>query len=1107
MSVIGFDIGNESCVIAVAKRGGVDVLLNNESKRETPAVVSFGGKQRFLGSAGAAYATANPKSTVSQIKRLIGKLYKEVEEDLKQLPFTTREGPRGGILIELDYMGTEWTFTPVEILAMLLKHLKQLTEKNLETSVVDCVIGIPSYFSDLQRRLYLDAALLAGLKPLRLMHDGTAIALGYGMYKTDFSDSGPTIVMFVDIGHCDTQVTLAAFEQGRMKILSHTFDQNLGGRDFDEVLFNHFAAQFNEEYKLNVYSNVRASARLRASCEKVKKVLSANAEAPLSIECLIGDNDVRGFITREEFENLSSKLLERVTVPCDIALKNCRLSVDKIHIIELVGSGSRIPAITKILTSFFKKEPTRTLNASECVARGCALRCAMLSPSLIVRDYKVEDSFPYSILIPTPQGEIMLFSKGSPFPSLNTMNHHKRIPFYVQVAYRKEMDFPAGTSHIVGRFGIGQSELSDAEKVKVKFVVKLNDSGIVELDSATIIEDTQYFGGLWNVMAGSHMSNDLNLSFTENVDVSTTNDELNEAIKKEKMLTEQDIKVETTKDQRNTLESFVYDTRSKLSSSYKRFASDSETEVITKNLQETEEWLYEDSDDESEQDYTGKLNHLKKLLEPVETRYNEDIAIAKATKSLQSCIATYHSHANSLPADKKEKVNNVCTEAEKWLSSLTQKDLPPKTLADKINHATDVVESKCKNIIRSEASSSSDSADARAKAAKPLHTCITNYYLLAESLRAEKKEKVKNVCRDAEHRLIDFIYTNSPSKTWSNKINLTIEMVVRKCKNIIRSEASFSRHKEPVGSVTRDQPLDSENARAQAAKPLYTCIVNSYLLAESLPPVKKEKVENVCREAVQWLINFLYQKDSSSKTLPIDINHAVNLVESECHRIISSESSFSMPEHSDLRDQTVESDQKDQLRDSESDWTKAANSLQNCIEEYRSQTESLSEDVKLKVARVGSVKGKGVGVGDEGVDVVFEGGSRGVGLARHVLGRAKDKKGNQNYEVCCSLVVCSRDEGKEVETGFDDVAMSSFGIAVVLGSVWWRCEVGNATRSKKLNLINVETPWSVDARVGDAKEMTWMSACGRKKEVMWSEECKGRDQPCLGEESGGLNDP
>ncbi|GKD12035.1 heat shock 70 kDa protein 16-like protein, partial [Tanacetum coccineum] len=122
----------------------------------------------FLGiPPGAAFATANPKSTISQIKRLIGRQYNEpsVQEDLKFLPFVTSEGPRGGILIELEYMKEKMMFTPVEILGMLFKHLKQIAEKNLESAVVDCVIGIPSYFTDLQRREYLDAATIAGLKP------------------------------------------------------------------------------------------------------------------------------------------------------------------------------------------------------------------------------------------------------------------------------------------------------------------------------------------------------------------------------------------------------------------------------------------------------------------------------------------------------------------------------------------------------------------------------------------------------------------------------------------------------------------------------------------------------------------------------------------------------------------------------------------------------------------------------------------------------------------------------------------------------------------------------------------------------------------------------
>lgn len=391
MSVVGFDVGNENCVIAVSRQRGIDVLLNEESQRETPAVICFGEKQRFLGSAGAASATMNPRSTISQVKRLIGRNFGEadVQKDLKMLPFKTSEALDGSILVHVKYLGETHTFTPVQIMAMLFAHLKDVAERNLGAPFSDCIIGIPSYFTDLQRRLYWNAAAIAGLKPLRLLHDCTATALSYGIYKTDFSNTGPIYVAFVDIGHCDTQVSIVSFEPGHMRIMSHTYDRDLGGRDFDEVLFSHFVSEFKKNYDIDVNSNVKASIRLRAACEKLKKVLSANLEAPLNIECLMDEKDVKGFIKREEFEKLASGLLERISTPCTTALADAGLTVERIHSVELVGSGSRIPAITRLLTSVFKKEPSRKLNASECVARGCALQCAMLSPVFRVREYEV----------------------------------------------------------------------------------------------------------------------------------------------------------------------------------------------------------------------------------------------------------------------------------------------------------------------------------------------------------------------------------------------------------------------------------------------------------------------------------------------------------------------------------------------------------------------------------------------------------------------------------------------------------------------------------------------------------------------------------------------
>ncbi|KAH6773814.1 heat shock protein 70 family protein [Perilla frutescens var. frutescens] len=713
VSVVGFDIGNENCVIAVAKQRGVDVLLNDESKRENPAVVAFGEKQRFLGSAGAASAAMHPKSTISQVKRLIGRNFSEpsVQDDLRLLPFETSEGPDGGILIHLQYLNERHTFTPIQVLGMLLSHLKEIAEKNLEMKIANCVIGIPSYFTALQRRAYLHAAEIAGLNPVRLMHDCTAIALGYGIYKSEFPNGGPANVVFVDIGHCDTQVAVVSFEAGHMKVLSHAFDSDLGGRDFDEVLFKHFAALFREQHKIDVYSSARASIRLRAACEKLKKVLSANLEAPLNIECLMEEKDVKGHIKRDEFEKLSSALLERISIPCHRALLESGLSVEKVHTVELVGSGSRIPAITKMMNSIFRKEPSRTLNASECVARGCAIQCAMFSPEFRVREYEVEDHFPFSIAFSSDEGPVrsladgVLFPKGNMFPSTKILTLYRNDIFHMEAYYANQNELPSGVSTRISSFKIGPFRVSNVEKTKIKVKVQLNLHGIVSIDSASLVDDHVDNSSANNSSTDTHSNVEpsnhelfqkangppghemrrlkavrrQNILVDENIYGGMSHGELCQAQEKECQLAQQDIKMERTKEKKNALEAYVYETRNKILNTYRGFVTDSEKEGISLNLQQTEEWLYEDGDDESENVYTDRLQDLKKMVGPIENRYKDEAARAQETRNLLKCIEEYRRAVGSLPPSARDAVIGECHKAELWLQEKSQQqDLLPK---------------------------------------------------------------------------------------------------------------------------------------------------------------------------------------------------------------------------------------------------------------------------------------------------------------------------------------------------------------------------------------------------------------------------------------------
>ncbi|XWS19014.1 hypothetical protein CRYUN_Cryun32bG0094800 [Craigia yunnanensis] len=751
MSVVGFDFGNESCIVAVARQRGIDVVLNDESKRETPAIVCFGEKQRFIGTAGAASSTMNPKNSISQIKRLIGRQFSdpELQRDLKSFPFNVTEGPDGYPLIHARYLGEMRTFTPTQVLGMVLSNLKSIAEKNLNAAVVDCCIGIPVYFTDLQRRAVLDAATIAGLHPLHLIHETTATALAYGIYKTDLPENDQLNVVFVDIGHASMQVCIAGFKKGQLKILAHSFDCSLGGRDFDEVLFQHFAAKFKEEYKIDVFHNARACIRLRAACEKLKKVLSANPVAPLNIECLMDEKDVRGFIKREEFEQISAPILQRVKRPLEKALADAGLTVEDVNTVEVVGSASRVPSMLKILTEFFGKEPRRTMNASECVARGCALQCAILSPTFKVREFQVNESFPFSISLswkgsaPDAQNggaeqQQLVFPKGNPIPSVKAVTFHKTSTFSVDVQYSdvRDLQVPAKIS----TYTIGPFPTLRSERPKLKVKVRLNLHGIVSLESATLLEeeevevpvskepakedtkmetdeapsdsaapsanetdvnmqDAKGTADAAGVENGVPESGDKPVQMETNTKVEAPKKkvkktnvpvaelvygamlpaDVQKAVEKEFEMALQDRVMEETKDKKNAVEAYVYDMRNKLSDKYHDFVTAPEKEEFTTKLQETEDWLYEDGEDETKGVYVAKLEELKKQGDPIEERYREYAERGTVIEQLAYCINSYREAVVSndpkfdhIELAEKQKVLNECVEAEAWLREKKQ---------------------------------------------------------------------------------------------------------------------------------------------------------------------------------------------------------------------------------------------------------------------------------------------------------------------------------------------------------------------------------------------------------------------------------------------------
>lgn len=442
--------------------------------------------------------TTNPANTISQIKRILGKRFDDpaVQADIGSFPFKVVAGPKGEALVEVDYLEKTMHFTPEQIMAALLVDLRELAEKEQGTPVSDAVISVPVFYTEAERHAMLTASQVAGFNCLRLLDETTATALAYGIYKTDLPENEAINVAFVDVGHNATQVCIVALKKGQLAVLANAWDRNLGGRDFDRVLFDHFTAEFDEKHKINVRSNPRSAYRLLRACERTKRVLTTNPEAPINVESLTPDVDANGMITRDVFEEKAKPILDRLLVPVQRAVQDAGLTPDQIHNVEVVGGSTRVASVLGLLTSYFGKEPSRTLNAKETPARGCALQCAMLSPAFKVREFQVQDAFPYGVQFSWDKdGETVtstVFERGSHVPSAKMLTFYRSEPFELTAEYTPDSDIPSPAEKHIGKWTVGPFPAPASggkSKLKVKIVLNLN--GIVAVDTVNMVEEEE----------------------------------------------------------------------------------------------------------------------------------------------------------------------------------------------------------------------------------------------------------------------------------------------------------------------------------------------------------------------------------------------------------------------------------------------------------------------------------------------------------------------------------------------------------------------------------------------------------------------------------------
>lgn len=402
----------------------------------------------------------------------------------------------------MTYLRKKEQFTATQLISMFLSKVKATAAAELRTSVSDIVISVPAWFTDSQRRSILDASEIAGLKLLRLINDTTATALGYGITKLDLpsGDEKPRRVAFVDIGHSSYTCSIVEFKKGELTVKATTYDRHFGGRNFDKALVDHFAKEFLEKYKIDIKTNPKALVRVAAAAEKLKKVLSANASAPLNIESLMNDVDVHTLMKREDLEELVKPLLERATLPLEQALAEAKLTAEDIDAVEMVGGCTRVPSLKERIHKFFGKPLSFTLNQDEAVARGCAFCCAMNSLIFRVRDFVVHDIINYPIDfmweqspdIPDEDTSLTVFNKGSVMPSTKILTFYRKQPFDLEAKYAKPEMLPGKMNPWIGRFSVkGVKADSKDDFMICKLRARLNLHGILNVEQGYFVEDVE----------------------------------------------------------------------------------------------------------------------------------------------------------------------------------------------------------------------------------------------------------------------------------------------------------------------------------------------------------------------------------------------------------------------------------------------------------------------------------------------------------------------------------------------------------------------------------------------------------------------------------------
>ena len=399
--IIGIDLGTTNSCVAVLEGNEPVVIANSEGKRTTPSIVAFvEGGERKVGDPAKRQAITNPEKTIFSIKRFMGETYDQVQKEINRVPYKVVRGDNNTPRVDIEGR----LYTPQEISAMILQKMKKTAEDYLGQEVTEAVITVPAYFSDAQRQATKEAGEIAGLTVRRIVNEPTAASLAYGLDKTN---KDMKIAVF-DLGGGTFDISILELGDGVFEVKSTNGDTHLGGDDFDHVIIDWLAEEFEREEGVDLRKDPMALQRLKEAAEKAKIELSSTTSTEINLPYIMPVNGVPKHLvktlTRAQFEQLAHNLIQACLVPCQNAVRDAKLSTSDIDEVILVGGSSRIPAVQTLVKNYFGKEPSKGVNPDEVVAVGAAIQGAILNKEEGVGDIVLLDVTPLTLGIETMGG-------------------------------------------------------------------------------------------------------------------------------------------------------------------------------------------------------------------------------------------------------------------------------------------------------------------------------------------------------------------------------------------------------------------------------------------------------------------------------------------------------------------------------------------------------------------------------------------------------------------------------------------------------------------------------------------------------------------------------